>query len=262
MERSVARIAELLAPIYNQMRDEALAQDILFTDDTGVTVARPTGVDGGSKRGHVWVYLTKDGRHVYDFTLRWIKDGPALFLKTFKGWMHADGYPGYVHLYREGQIREVSCWAHTRGYFLKAENGESELASEAIDRIEQLYQIEREARDRELSSEQRHDLRQRYSAVIAEESFAWLTAKQAEALPKSSMGEAIADMLKRESGLKKYLNDGRLCMDNYAAERALRTVAIGRKNWIFFQNEAGAKSATIMYSLVIAAKAIGIDPQA
>ncbi len=260
MERSMARCAEILAPIAGQLRKDVLAQDILFTDDTGVTVARPS-TGGGSKRGHVWIYLTLDGKHFYDFTIRWTKDGPATFLKTFKGWMHADGYPGYIHLYREGQIREVSCWAHVRRYFIRAEEAEPEIAAEAIERIGQLFQVEREARDRELPSEQRLELRKQYSAVIAEELFAWLATKQLEVLPKSPMGEAIAYALKRESGLKEYLKNGRLCMDNNAAERALRAVAIGRKNWMFFQNEAGAKTATVMFSLVMSAKAAGINPQ-
>ncbi len=184
MERSMAKLAEVFAPIYDQLRKDVLADDILFTDDTSVTVARPSAGEG-SKRGHVWVYLTRDGKHCYDFTLRWTKEGPALFLKGFKGWMHADGYPGYIHIYKAGEVIEVSCWSHARRYFVRAAESEPEIAAGAIERIGKLFAVERAARDRELSTEQRYELRKRKSVVILEELFAWLAIKQMEVLPKN-----------------------------------------------------------------------------
>ena len=99
--------------------------------------------------------------------------------------MHADVYPGYIHIYKAGEVIEVSCWSHARRYFVRAAESEPEIAAGAIERIGKLFAVERAARDRELSTEQRYELRKRKSVVILEELFAWLAIKQMEVLPKN-----------------------------------------------------------------------------
>jgi len=151
--------------------------------------------------------------------------------------------------------------AHARRKFVETESSEPELAKEAVERIRDLYAVERLAKERELDDTDRRALRQAHALAIAGELFAWMAATQSKVLPKSPMGGALAYALRLEPALRRYLNDGRLSIDNNAAERALRAVAVGRKNWLFFERERGGETAVVILSLVMTAKAIGIDPR-
>ena len=260
LERSMRTLADLLRPIRERMLTEIVAAPELFTDDTPVTIARPRS-GAGSKQGRVWIYLDRDGRHAYDFTESRKRDGPSAILSGYTGAIHADAYPGYDHLFLPDGATEVACWAHARRKFIDAERSESKLAAEAVARIGELNAVERTAKDRELDDNARRELRQEYSVPIADELFAWMAATQPTVLPKSPMGEALAYTLKLELALRRYLENGRLSIDNNAAERALRAVAVGRKNWLFFQNEGGGETAVVLLSLVMTAKSIGLDPR-
>ena len=260
LERSMKTLGELLRPIRDQLLREITAAPELFTDDTPVTIARPQE-GAGSKQGRVWIYLDREGRHAYDFTDSRKRDGPLTVLGGYKGAIHADAYPGYDQLFLPDGATEVACWAHARRKFVEAEVSEPELAKEAIERIGELYAVEREARDRELDDDARRELRQQRAVPIADELFAWMAARQAEVLPKGAMGKALSYALKLEPALRRYLANGRLSIDNNAAERALRSVAVGRKNWLFFQREGGGETATVLLSLVMTAKAAGVDPR-
>jgi transposase len=260
LERSMARCAELLAPIAARLREEILAEPTLFTDDTPVTIAKPKG-QVGSKQGRVWIYLDRNGRHSYDFTDSRKRDGPLAVMGDYRGAVHADAYPGYDSLFLPNGATEVACWAHARRKFVEAEKTEPDLATEAVDRIRALYAIEREAKKRELDDDARRALRQERSAVLVDDLFAWMAKTEQAVLPKGPMGRALAYALKLEVALRRFLDDGRLEMDNNAAERALRAVAVGRKNWMFFQTEGGGETAVVMLSLVMTAKAAGVDPR-
>ena len=126
--------------------------------------------------------------------------------------------------------------------------------------LDKLYAVERVAKEKDLDDEARRELRQKHAVPIADELFAWMAARQAEVLPKSPMGRALNYALKLEAALRRYLENGRLSIDNNAAERALRAVAVGRKNWMFFQREGGGETAVVLLSLVMTAKAAGVDP--
>ena len=260
LERSMKTLAEILQPIRDQLLTEILAAPELFTDDTPVTIANPRA-GPGSKKGRVWIYLDRESRHAYDFSDSRKSDRPQTVLGGYRGAIHADAYPGYDQLFVPGGATEVACWAHTRRKFLDAEGSESKLAKEAIERIGELYAIERAAKESELDDEARHALRQEHSRPIADELFAWMAATQATVLPKSPMGVALNYALKLETALRRYLDNGRLSIDNNAAERALRAVAVGRKNWLFFQTEGGGATAVVLLSLVMTAKSIGVDPR-
>jgi len=260
LERSTRKCAEILLPIHKQIRKEIVAEPVIFTDDTPVTIAQPRGHPGPTL-GRVWIYLDREGRHSYDFTESRKRDGPLAVLGGYKGSIHADAYAGYDVLFLPGGATEVACWAHTRRKFVEAETTERALANEAIDRIGALYGVEREAKSRGLDDDARRVLRQQRSVVPLEELFAWMAKAQTEVLPKGPMGRALAYALKLEQALRRFLDDGRLEMDNNPAERALRAVAVGRKNWLFFQTEGGGETAVVMLSLVMTAKAAGIDPR-
>ena len=251
---SMARCAELLEPIAEQIRKEILASPIVNTDDTPVTVAQSS--QGGSRQGRVWAYLDQKGRHWYDFTQSRKRDGPARVFADFTGYIQADAYPGYDRLFLPDGATEVGCWFHARRGFIKAEPTVPVLSKEAVDRIRALFLIEEAAA--QLSDDDRARFRQQHAGPLLEELLAWLNLTQTKVLPKSPMGQAITYIKNQWAALTVYLKDGRLEMTNNAAERAVKPFAIGRKNWLFFQREGGGRTASILMSLLMTAKAAGV----
>jgi transposase len=251
---SMARCGELLEPIAEETRREIVASPIVNTDDTPVVVAQSS--KGGSRQGRVWAYLNQQGRHWYEFTESRRRDGPARVFKDFTGYIQADAYGGYDRLFLPGGATEVGCWFHARRGFIKAEATDPTLSKEAIERIGRLFQIEEAAAA--LSPEDRARLRQEKAAPLLEEFRAWLDLVQTQVLPKSPMGQAITYVQNQWVALTQYLKDGRLEMTNNAAERAVKPFAIGRKNWLFFQREGGGKTASVLMSLLMTAKAAGV----
>lgn len=150
---------------------------------------------------------------------------------------------------------------HARRYFIEAEDSDPVLAKEAIARIGELYGIERQVKEAELSAEQVREARQRESVPRLERLRDWMAVTRTKVLDKSPMAKAIDYSLSNWAALCRYTEDGRLSIDNNAAERALRTVAVGRKNWIFFGNERGGKAAAVMYSLIATCKEHDVDPR-
>ena len=256
---SSVRCAEILAPIAEQIRADALASGVVQTDDTGVTIQE--GSDKNSRKGHVWVYRGLGGQVFFDMTESRGRDGPAKILAGFAGYMQADAYQVYDAFYKDGAIVEVGCWAHARRYFIEAEDGEPAFAKEAIDRIKELYAIEHQAKDGLLTAEQIRALRQSESLPRLARLRDWMGVARTKVLDKGPLAKAIDYALSNWAALCRYCEDGRLSIDNNAAERALRTVAVGRKNWIFFGNERGGEAAAVMYSLIATCKEHGIDPR-
>ena len=260
LERSMAKCASILKPLHTELRAEVLRSPSIFTDDTPVTIARP-GSQQGSKRGRVWIYADREGRHDYDFTDSRKRDGPMRILGDYQGFIQADAYPGYDALFLPEGATEVACMAHARRKFVEAEKTDRKLAGEAIERIRGLYAIEKQCRAAGLDDAQRLAVRQKQAVPLLDELFAWMALKEAEVLPKSPIAAALRYSLKLEDALRRYASDGRLEIDNNRSERGLRPVAVGRKNWMFFQTESGGETATVLLSLVMTAKAIGLNPQ-
>ncbi|MCI0435204.1 MAG: IS66 family transposase, partial [Gemmatimonadetes bacterium] len=161
---SMARCAELLEPIAEELRQEVLASAVVHTDDTPVTLAK--SAEGGSRQARVWVYLNREGRHWYEFTDSRKRDGPARVFQDFTGYLQADAYGGYDHLFFPGGATEVACWAHVRRKFLDAEATDPKLAREAIDRIRALFQLEEVAQD--LDAAARAELRRARARPLVE----------------------------------------------------------------------------------------------
>ncbi len=257
LERSMATCADLLVPIWQELRREVLESPAIFTDDTTVTIAR--GSSGKSRKGRAWIYLDQKGTHFYDFTESRKRDGPLAVLEGYSGFIHADAYAGYDALFLPDCATEVGCWCHARRKFVEAEKTEPELAGEAIDRIRLLFAIERRAKDDEIDAKARLALRQSESVPLLEELRAWLGAARTKVLPKSPMATAIGYTLNQWDALTVFTTDGRLELENNAAERALRAFAVGRKNWMFVQAVEGGIRSAILMSLVMTAKAIGLN---
>ena len=186
---------------------------------------------------------------------------PAGHLKSYCGILQADGFAGFNRLYETGAIVEAACWAHARRKFFELHQGHaSPVAKEALERIAQLYGIEQEIRGR--SPDERRAVRQARSRPLLEAMQAWLTATMSKLSRKSELAKAIHYALERWRALMLFVDDGRIEMDNNAAERALRTVALGRKNYLFAGSDAGGERAAAIYSLLGSAKLNGIDPEA
>jgi transposase len=176
-------------------------------------------------------------------------------------WMHADGYSGFNELFRSGGVREVACLAHIRRRFVDVFQSEGSLiAEEAIQRIAGLYAVEKDGRGR--PPDERVRLRQARAKPILDDLEAWLRAQLPRISGKSELAKAIRYALARMGKLRPYLEQGCLEADNNAAERAMKPVALGRKNYLFVGSAGGGKAVAIAYTLIESAKLNGVDPQA
>lgn len=266
LQRSAAKCAELLEPIYEQLGKDVLEQPVIHTDDTPVTVAK--NEQGQTVAGRVWVYADHSDRIWDDFTPSRKRDGPARVLGNFRGYLQADAYQGYDQLFVPDGATEVACWAHARRKFVDAETADPKLAKQALDLIGALYGIERDVKDaaklqgREPTADEVRAAREQRSVPQLAAIRAWLELTEAQILPRGAMAEPIRYCLNQWRALCRYVEDGRLHIDSNLAERALRHFAVGRKNWLFFQTEGGGKTGAVLASLLQTARAIGLDPRA
>jgi transposase len=222
----VRAAAELLRPLYERQKELVLQSSVLWTDDTIVTML---GGDKGSRKARFWVYIGEQYPYsVYDFTESRVRDGPAEFLSGFAGYLHADAYGGYDHIYlgSNESIIEVACWAHARRKFFDATKSSPREAHQVLEWIRQLYDIEDRAR--ELSVEARALLRQQESNPLLDRIESYLAElAQGRLLPKSLLNKAVTYARNQWSALRRYTDDGRLTIDNNTSERTLRHQAIG-----------------------------------
>jgi transposase len=262
----VGASSALLAPLVDAVRDHVLAASKVHADDTPVPVLAPG--NGRTKTGRLWAYV-RDGRPCGDATppAAWLAfsadrrgEHPQGHLKSFRGTLQADAYAGFHPLYEGGRIIEAACWAHSRRKFhdiLAAT--QSPTASEAIRRIGELYAIEKEVRGS--PPEIRLAIRQARARPVMEDLRAWFEATLQTLSAKSDMAGAIRYALSRWTALTRYLDDGEVEIDNNAAERALRVVALGRKNYLFAGSNRGGERAAAFYALIGTAKLNGINPE-
>ena len=253
---SAGRCADLLEPVVERMRTEMLAGPFVGADDTGVSLQQ--GSDGTSRNAYMWVYRDLDGRNVYDFTERRNASGPAQFLGEFKGFLQVDAANLYDGLFGPDGPTEVGCMAHARRKFVEAESTDPTMAKAAIDQFAALYAVEKAAA--EMPAEERVALRKQASAPALAALLAWMERTRDFVLEQSPLGQAIGYALRNRVALSRYLEDGRLPIDNNSVERSLRRVAVGRKNWGNVGNEDGGRRAAVLYSLVQTCREIGVNP--
>jgi transposase len=255
--------AQMLEPVFECMKTCVLESKVLHTDDTPIDVR----CRGQNYQGRFWVYLGDAGHPytVYDYTPSRRRDGPIAFLKDFIGtqetprFLQADAYGGYDGIFSAGNdVIEVACWAHTRRKYFDARTSDVVRAHQMLGWIKMLYQVEREAKD--LDADARRALRQERSKPVLDEIEKWLEAQQGSLLPKSPIGEAVTYTRNQWKALNQYIGDGDLAIDNNVAENALRSIAIGRKNYLFIASDRGGWAAAILYSLIQSAKRHGLDP--
>lgn len=258
----VKNAAELLAPLAELQKARVLQSPVLWTDDTYVLAL--TGVPPGSTRARFWAYIG-DAAHpysVYDFTMNWSRDGPAAFLADYRGYLQADAYGGYdgIFLNSNGAIVEVACWAHARRKFYDARTNAPRETNQVLEWVRQLYDIEDRAQG--FAPAERQALRQRESVPILDRIEAYLDELAVRVLPKSALGKALTYARNQRAALRRYVEDGRLTIDNNVSEQTVRPQAIGRKNWEFLGSEAAGPRAAVLFTILAGAKRQRLEPWA
>ena len=272
------RAMKVLQPLTERIEAEVMASDLLHADDTPIRVLdrslRDRGLGKGVKKGRIWTYVrdqrpwagTAPPGAVYRFAPDWKEEHVREHLSQSRGILQADGYKGYAKLYDPApdgaaRFREAACWAHLRRDFhdVWASTG-SEIAREALDRIGLLYDIERKIAGQ--PAEARLAARQAHSLPKVESFRAWAEQQIARLPGKGDLAKAFRYGLSRWSSFCLFLEDGRVGIDNNPAERALRPIGIGRKNWLFAGADTGAETLARAMTIIETAKMNGLDPQA
>jgi transposase len=257
--RDAAAVLEPLAALQKAL---VLQSPVIWTDDTHVTVLG--GEEPGSTTGRFWAYIGDDQHPytAYDFTMSRSRDGPAAFLRDYRGFLQADAYGGYdgIFLASDGGIEEVACWAHARRKFYDARSNAPRQANEILEWIRQLYDIEDRAR--EWSAEERQAVRQREAVPILDRIEARLDELTGRVLPKSALGQAVTYARNQWAALRRYTGDGRLTIDNNVSERTLRLQAIGRNNWQFLGSAGAGSRAAVLFTILAGAKRHHLEPWA
>jgi hypothetical protein len=270
----------LLRPLHILIEAHVLAAERLHGDDTTV----PILARGKTDTGRIWTYVRDDRPFggtsppaaLYYASRDRRQEHPERHLKGFAGILQADAYGGYNPLFKAdrlpGTLTRALCWAHARRKFFvladiaanakRRKNTEpiSPIALEAVRRIDALFDIEREVSG--LAASERLDRRRRDSRPLVDALEDWMRAERARLSRASLLAEPIDYMLKRWAGFTAFLEDGRICLTNNAAERALRGFALGRKSWLFAGSERGAERAAFMATMISTARLNDVDPQA
>ena len=267
MAEWVGGCSRLLEPLVEALRRHVMNAEKLHSDDTPVPVLAPG--NGKTKTGRLWTYV-RDDRPWGDqsppavwfaYTPDRKGEHPIAHLREFTGTLQADGYAGYEAVYRGGRVKEAACMAHVRRPFYELyEAHKSAVAKETLERIAALYVIEEEIRGR--SAEERREVRNARSRPLLESLKQWFEETLGKLSMKSDTTKAIRYALGCWDALMRFCDDGHLEIDNNAAERSLRTVVLGRKNYLFCGSDAGGERAAAIYGLIGSAKLNGLNPEA
>jgi transposase len=261
--------AELLEPLQARLMAKVLATGHIFTDDTILPMQNDEPGRNTTIKARLWVYACHHRRQkplvAYDFSRSRSQEAPFRVLAQYRGFIQADAYPGYDRIYlgalgQAGVITEIACWAHARRKFKEVAVfvPAPSRAHDAIRFIKRLYHIETIGRN--MSDADRQALRQEKAVPVLQEFKAWLDVQANLVLPKSALGNAVMYTLKNWDALCRYTEHGFLEADNNYAERCMKPVAIGRKNYMFVGNERGGRAAAIFYSLMESCKANKVNP--
>ena len=258
-----------LAPLFTLIQVHVMAAERLHGDDTTV----PVLAKGKTITGRLWTYVRDDrpfgGAAPPAATFYYSRDRtgehPQRHLAGYRGILQADAYGGFNDLYSEARtpapLTQALCWAHGRRNFFKlAELAKAPLAVEAVRRIDAIFDVERTLNG--LPVEQRFAVRQEQITVLVDDLQSWMRDVRSKMSRHADVAKAIDYMLKRWTAFSRFLDDGRICLTNNAAERALRGVAVGRRNWTFCGSDRGGERAAAIYTLIATAKLNDVDPQA
>ena len=267
MCRWVQELATLCNPLLALMKDQILGSHVIESDDTPVKQQSDEVGRGKTKTCRFWSYVgdTSHPYVVYAYTADRSRAGPENWFRdkqgepNFDGHLQCDAYVGYDRLFESPwRMTHVGCWAHARRKFWDARLAFPGPCHHAMALIGKLYELER--REKDLAPDLRTQVRRLEARPILDEFWQWCENARREALPKSNLGKAIQYALNLREPLERYVDDGRLAIDNNGCERSLRGIAIGRRNWLFTGSEAGGHAAAAMFSLIGSAKLNDVEP--
>ena len=258
-----------LSPLVELIRRHVLDAARIHGDDTTV----PVLAKGKTVIGRLWTYVRDDRPFggpdppaaVYFYSRNRDGEHPRRHLADYGGVLQADAYAGFNHLYdprrKPGPVTEAACWSHARRkFFVLADVAKAPLALEAVRRIDVIFDAERALNG--VAEDQRLALRKEHAAPVVGELEAWMRSERGRLSRHNDVAKAMDYMLKRWAAFIRFLDDGKICLSNNAAERALRGVAVGRRNWLFAGSDRGGERAAAIYTLIASAKLNDIDPQA
>jgi transposase len=251
------RCAELLTPLYDCMCRRVRASFALHADDTPIVLLNPR------RTAYAWVYVGDQTNPytVFDLSAGRSQEFPEKFLAGYRSFLHADAYAGYNPLYA-ACATHVGCWAHARRGFFEAKDSDPARAHEALARIRLLYAVEAEAKAQGLVGTDLAVYRREHAGPVLHSFADWLAQEVPRVLPKSKIGEAIGYAANQWPTLVRYVQDGRLTIDNAPAEQAIRPLAVGRRNWLQIAGDGGLQSAAVLLSVAASVKRHGVNPWA
>ena len=233
----------------------------LHADETGIKVLDQNKAGKKIHNGFFWVYHNSIQKLVFfDYQKSREKQVPKEMLATFKGHLQTDGYEAYDAFDNREGILHLQCMAHARRYFMEALVTDQQRAEYVLQHMQQLYAIERRCKDKELSFDERKEVRQKEAVPVLNKLGQWMKEEHPKVLPKSPIGKALAYCIKRWEKLCMYTTDGMLSIDNNSVENSIRPVALGRKNYLFCGSADAAQRTAMLYSLLGCCKMHSIDP--
>lgn len=253
-------MCSLLVPLYERFKTLVLSTGYVMADESPIKVL-DSEKKGATHQGYQWVYYNPTDKIVYfEYQHGRGRDGPTTFLKNYQGTLQTDGYTVYDIFEHKQEIVLLACMAHARRKFDHALNSDFKKASEFMQMLQELYNIEATARDQNMSADDRKIIRQKNAVPKLNEMEAWLKEKATTVLPKSAIGIAISYTLKLWPRLIRYVDDGRYEIDNNLIENSIRPLALGRKNYLFAGSHKSAQGAAMMYSFFGTCKLNNIEP--
>lgn len=256
----VSGSCKLIEPLYQALKKRVLSSGYLHADETTIRVLDKEK-SGQCHRGYFWVYNNSPGKMVFfDYQEGRGEVGPQGILKNYKGYLQTDGYAVYESFDSKESITLLHCMAHARRYFIEARGNDAATADYVLERIQQLYAIERECKDNNLNWEQRKIVRTEKSVPILTELGKWMKQKYVQTTPRSQINKALAYSIERWDKLSLYTTNGMLAIDNNPVENTIRPVALGRKNYLFCGSHEAATRTAMLYSLLCTCKLNGINP--
>jgi transposase len=259
------KISELLLPLYKLLQHTLTLYDIAYADETPVQVLKE-GDRPPESQSYMWCFIggpPEKRSIIYHYDVSRAHAVIVQMLEDYQGWLHCDGFSAYDTFAKAiSGITLLGCWMHCRRKFYNvAKSIKTEgLAHKAVKKIAKLYRIEEELKLRNASAEEVYQYRQQYSKPLLNEFKQWLDDNSIHIRPKSPLGDAFGYALNQWRKLKRYIDDGRLEMDNGLSERKIKPFVIGRKNWLFCDSVAGAQAAEIIYSIIETAKHHKVEP--
>lgn len=250
------QLTPLVEPVVAAMRDDAFESPYLCVDATGVLVQAKEKCH----RSHFWVVVAPDKHVLFEYTRNHTSDAVDEVLAGYDGYLVADAHVVYDHLYERGDVVEVNCWAHARRYFFKALESDPDRARVALGLIGRLFKVERAIAT--APRKKREKIRKKNSAPLVERFFSWCDAQWPDLLEATPIFDGVRYARNQREGLTRFLDDGRLPLDNNISERALRQQAIGRKNWLFVGSDEGGRTNAAFTSLLASCRMHDTEPWA